>query len=64
MCFTLEFCYISDKVISEGRLCHCNHLSVLQDMEAAGASSNGKQRKSEEITGLNIYSEWVMQTLN
>lgn len=64
MCFTLHFCYTSEKVISEDRLCHCNYLSVLQDTDAAGASNNGNQGKSEEITGFSVYSEWVMQTLN
>lgn len=62
--FILDFCSISEKVISEDWLHECNYLSMLQDMGAAGTRNNENQGKSEETTGSSVYSEWVMQTLN
>lgn len=64
MWFILDFCSISEKVISEDLLHQCNYLSVLQDIDAAGTGNNGNQGKSEEKTQFSVYSEWVMRTLN
>lgn len=64
MWFILYFCSFSEKVISEDWLHQCNYLSVLQDKDVAGTRNNGNQGKSEELTGISVYSEWVMQTLN
>lgn len=54
MWFILDFCSISEKVISEDWLHQCNYLSVLQDIDAAGTRNNGNQGKSEEITGFSV----------
>lgn len=47
MWFILDFCPISEKVISEDWLHQCNYLSLLKDIDAAGSRNNGKIKISQ-----------------